>query len=133
MIFRDARAVRFLGSPVDTGVLMEHAKAKGLLSAERLRVEGLLSDLSDAGRNDRSAANEPGDMFDSAEPLTKEGLDDSVRAELQERLAAIDRAEHRLKAGTYGHSVRSGETIPDDRLEADPTAELTVEEARQPD
>ena len=29
-----------------------------------------------------------------------------------------------------GRSVRSGLPIPDDRLEADPAAELTIEEAR---
>ena len=32
-------------------------------------------------------------------------------------------------AGSYGRSVRSGQPIPDERLEADPLAELTVEEA----
>jgi DnaK suppressor protein len=32
--------------------------------------------------------------------------------------------------GTYGRSVRSGEPIPDERLEADPAAELTISEAR---
>jgi DnaK suppressor protein len=36
----------------------------------------------------------------------------------------------RLEAGTYGRSVRSGQPIPDERLEADPAAELTIEEAR---
>jgi len=46
-------------------------------------------------------------------------------------LAAVDRAEQRVEAGTYGISVRSGQPIPDDRLEADPTAELTVEEAAE--
>ena len=108
---------------------MEHAKAKELLSEERLRVEGLLSEMERAGRDDRAASDEPGDMYDSAEPLTKEGEDDSVTAGLRERLAAIDRAEERLEAGTYGYSIRSGEVIPDDRLAADPAAELTVEEA----
>ena len=63
-------------------------------------------------------------MYDSAEPLTTEGTDDAIRADLEERLAAVDRAEQRLAAGTYGVSVRSGQPIPDDRLEADPTAEL---------
>jgi DnaK suppressor protein len=82
---------------------------------------------------DLTAANQSGDMYDSAEPLTTEGADDSVKAELQRRLAAVDRAEQRLEAGTYGYSVRSGEPIPDERLEADPTAELTVEESRQSD
>ena len=81
---------------------------------ERLRVQSALSDLEEVGREDRTAANEPGEMYDSAEPLTKEGVDDSVRAELRERLAAIDRAEERLAAGTYGYSIRSGDVIPDD-------------------
>src|SRR6202042_724285 len=102
---------------------------KGLLSADRSRVEGLLKAPGAEGTADRDAADEPGDMYDSAEPLTTEGTDDSVRAELEDRLAAVGRAEQRLEDGTYGFSVRSGEPIPDDRLEADPTAELTVEEA----
>jgi len=89
----------------------------------------LLKDLDEAGAADRDAANQSGDMYDSAEPLTTEGTDESIRAELEERLAAIGRAEQRLAAGTYGVSVRSGQPIPDDRLEADPAAELTVEEA----
>jgi DnaK suppressor protein len=108
---------------------MEHDEAKELLGAERARVEQLLEDIADAAAADRGAANQTGDMYDSAEPLTTEGTDDSVRVELEERLAAIERAERRLEAGTYGYSVRSGQPIPDDRLEADPTAELTVEES----
>lgn len=108
---------------------MEHDKAKDLLRAERARVERLLKDMDEAGAADRGAADQEGDMFDSAEPLTTEGTDDSVRAELGDRLAALDRAQQRLEAGTYGFSIRSGQPIPDDRLEADPTAELTVEEA----
>lgn len=108
---------------------MEDAKAKELLSAERSRVEGLITDLGQAGTADRDAANQTGEMYDSAEPLTTEEADDSVRRELEDRLAAVGRAEQRLADGTYGLSVRSGQPIPDDRLEADPTAELTVDEA----
>jgi hypothetical protein len=44
------------------------------------------------------------------------------------RWAALQRAEARLAAGSYGRLVRSGQPIPDDRLEADPLAELSVEE-----
>ncbi len=47
---------------------------------------------------------------------------------LKDRLAALERAEARLAEGTYGLSVRSGEPIPDGRLEVNPTAELTVAE-----
>ena len=68
-------------------------------------------------------------MGDAAQPLQAEGVDDAVAESLRARLATIDRAEERLAGGTYGRSVRSGEPIPDERLEADPAAELTVEEA----
>jgi DnaK suppressor protein len=108
---------------------MDDDRARELLAAERLRTKRLLSDLTADRQNDETAADQDGDMFDSAEPLTKEGTDDAVVAELRERLEALDRAEARLDSGTYGLSVRSGDRIPDDRLEADPTAELTVEEA----
>lgn len=110
---------------------METAKARALLRSERLRTEQLLSETAASTEGDRTAANQSGDMFDSAQPLTEEGTDESVTAELRERMAAIDRAEKRVADGTYGYSVRSGQPIPDERLEADPTAELTVEEAQQ--
>ena len=48
-------------------------------------------------------------------------------------LAALERAEARLAAGTYGLSVESGERIPDARLELLPTAERTVEEEARRD
>ena len=110
---------------------MEAATAKALLRADRDRTKQLMQDLEERGQSDRTAANQEGDMFDSAEPLTGEGTDASVLEELTAHLAAIDRAEQRLEDGTYGYSVRSGAPIPDERLEADPSAELTVEEARQ--
>ena len=50
---------------------------------------------------------------------------------LRARLDALGRAERRIDEGTFGLSVRSGLPIPDARLEADPAAELTVEEAGQ--
>jgi DnaK suppressor protein len=109
---------------------MEHAKAKELLDAERLRLEQLLAQMNQDGSNDRTAANQEGDMFDSAEPLTTEGTDDSIKKGLRDRLAAIERAEKRLEDGTYGLSIRNGQPIPDDRLEADPAAELTVGDAQ---
>jgi len=83
------------------------------------------------GQSDRSAANQNGDMSDSSEILVSEGTDDAVADGLTQRLAAIGRAEQRLAAGTYGRSITSGELISDERLEADPAAELTVDEAQQ--
>jgi DnaK suppressor protein len=109
---------------------MDNTRAASLLQAERLRVQDLLGESSDASLDDRAGANEQGDMSDPAPSLTQEELEDAVIATLRERLAAIGRAEERLRNGSYGRSVRSGDVIPDDRLEADPAAELTVEEAQ---
>jgi DnaK suppressor protein len=109
---------------------MDDERARTRLQAERARVEALLADTTAAGSDDRATANEGGDMADPAERLTAEEGDDAVTAGLQERLEALARAERRLADGTYGRSVRSGQPIPDDRLEADPAAELTVEEAQ---
>jgi DnaK suppressor protein len=108
---------------------MDAERAEKLLNAERRRVEGLLQETLEAGSADREAANEPGDMADPTERLVAEVYDDDVAEGLRERLEAIVRAQHRLAEGTYGKSIRSGMTIPDERLEADPAAELTVEEA----
>ena len=106
----------------------EHARRR--LRAERAEVERLLADTDKSGWEDRQSEDEEGvDVGDPAQPLAAEGEDDAIAESLRDRLAAIDRAEQRLANGTYGRSVRSGLPIPDARLEADPAAELTVEEA----
>jgi DnaK suppressor protein len=110
---------------------VDERRARELLQAERARLERLLDDTSSAGADDRAEANTSGDLADPAERQTAEQGDDAISASLRDRLAAVERAEDRVQAGTYGYSVRSGLPIPDERLEADPTAELTVEEARQ--
>ena len=109
---------------------MDDERARALLTAERIRVEGLLAGTSRAGLDDRDEANAGGDMADPAQRLTAEQGDDAVQEGLQARLRAIEAAELRLAAGNYGRSIRSGLPIPDDRLEADPAAELTIEEAQ---
>ena len=112
---------------------MDSERARSLLIAERDEVQGLLKDAETAGQADRVAEvdSEAGDTGDAALPLTEEGMDDAIAESLRNRLDAIERALHRLDEGTYGKSVRSGDPIPDERLEADPAAELTVEEARE--
>jgi len=109
---------------------MDENRARELLRAERAEAERLLRAVQDEQRQNRDAEDDEGaDIADPAQPLTEEGIDDALAESLQDRLAAIDRAEQRLANGTYGRSVRSGQPIPDARLEADPSAELTVEEA----
>ncbi|MGO8961376.1 MAG: TraR/DksA family transcriptional regulator [Streptosporangiaceae bacterium] len=109
---------------------MDQDVARARLSGERADVARLLKDAASAAAQDREAEDEPGDYADAAQPLTAQGLDDAIVADLQGRLAAIDRALARLDDGSYGLSIRSGQPIPDERLEADPAAELTIEEAR---
>jgi len=111
---------------------MDQDRARSLLIAERDEVASLLKETETAGRDDREAEDETEseDEGDAALALTEEGEDDAIAESLRDRLDAIDRALRRLDDGTYGRSVRSGQPIPDERLEADPAAELTVEEAR---
>jgi DnaK suppressor protein len=112
---------------------MDEQQARDRLNAERAEVAGLLADTESAGQQDRATEienAETGDAADAAQSLTAEGMDDSIAGTLRDRLAAIDRALRRLDDGSYGRSVRSGVPIPDERLDADPAAELTVEEAK---
>jgi DnaK suppressor protein len=110
---------------------MDDERARTLLREERVKVERMLGGAAAVGRSDREAVDEDAGSSDAAELLVSQGTDDAVIAELRDRLAALDRAEERLSTGTFGRSIRSGLPIPDDRLEADPAAELTVEEANQ--
>ena len=63
-----------------------------------------------------------------ASELYQDEFDEGLTDDLREQLAAVERAEARLAAGTYGLSIDSGKTIPDERLEAVPTAERTIDE-----
>jgi DnaK suppressor protein len=109
---------------------MDQREARARLTAERGEVEALIKDAESAARQGQEAEQETGDVSDPAQPLTAEGEANAIAASLRERLTAIDRALRRLDDGTYGQSVRSGRPIPDERLDADPAAELTIEEAR---
>lgn len=104
---------------------MEAAHAEELLARERARVEAAIARLRPSG-SAGDGEEEPGDR--DSEDLYQKEFDSGQAAELRDELAAVERAEARLRAGTYGLSIQSGLPIPDERLEALPTAELTVEE-----
>ncbi|HWA52920.1 MAG TPA: hypothetical protein VG816_01970 [Solirubrobacterales bacterium] len=106
---------------------MDANRAKELLAREREQVEKQLAALQGEGAEEGDSRIEPGD--EGSEGLYQDEFDAGRAGELRQQLEAVERAEERLAAGTYGLSVRSGEPIPDERLEAFPTAELTVEEA----
>jgi DnaK suppressor protein len=108
---------------------MEPERAKELLARERERIEASLLSHSSGGPLEGDDQVEPGDTDD--ESLYQDEFDAGRIQELQDQLAAVERAEQRLADGTYGISIQSGEPIPDARLEARPTAELTVEEQQR--
>jgi DnaK suppressor protein len=100
-------------------------RARELLAAERTRIERSLRRL---GHQDDG---EPADEYDPANlasDLYQDEFDERREQDLRDQLAALERAEERLAAGTYGLSIESGQPIPDERLEAVPTAELTAAE-----
>ena len=105
---------------------MEPERARELLSRERARIEAALGLHTQDGPQESDERREPND--DETENLYQDELDEGRIQDLRDQLAALERAEARLANGTYGLSVRSGEPIPEARLEARPTAELTVEE-----
>jgi DnaK suppressor protein len=104
---------------------VDPARAAELLARERQRIveslENLAPSPSDEPTTDQHLADQASDLYEAE---FDEGRSDDLRADL----AAVERAEARLAAGTYGISIDSGEPIPDGRLEVVPTAERTAEE-----
>jgi DnaK suppressor protein len=103
---------------------MKPERARELLTRERSRIEESLAALGEPLEG--SDQLEPGD--EDSEDLYQDEFDEGRREDLQNELAAVERAEARLEDGKYGLSIESGQPIPDARLEARPTAERTIEE-----
>jgi DnaK suppressor protein len=104
---------------------MDPARARELLAAERRRIEAALEHLRHEETGEPADDVDPGNL---ASELYENEFAQGREDDLREELAAVERAEARLAAGTYGLSVESGLPIPDERLEAVPVAERTVEE-----
>lgn len=104
---------------------MDPDRARELLNTERARIERALARLGHVDTGEPPDVADPGNW---AAELYEDEFDEGLAADLREQLAAVERAEARLAAGTYGLSIESGTPIPDERLEAVPTAERTAEE-----
>jgi DnaK suppressor protein len=103
---------------------MDPERARELLAGERDRIERALARLGHQDTGEPSEDN-PANL---ASDLYQDELDEGLADDLREELAAVERAEARLAAGTYGLSIESGKPIPDERLEALPAAERTADE-----
>jgi DnaK suppressor protein len=108
--------------------VMDVERGRELLAAERRELEHALRHRRHEDDGEEAGFQEPANL---AAGLYQDELDEGLAGDLRQRLAALERAEQRLDAGTYGLSVESGEPIPDERLEAFPTAERTLEEERR--
>ena len=104
---------------------MDPDRARELLAAERARIERGLTEVEHQDTGEEADDEDPGNL---ASELYQDEFDEGLADDLREQLAAVERAEARLADGTYGISIESGEPIPDERLEALPTAERTAEE-----
>lgn len=116
---------RFLASRVYARSV-DPERARKLLSRERERITKDIRDLAPIESDEPTTTDQH--MADQASDVYEAELDEGFSDDLRVELAAVERAEQRLAAGTYGLSIESGEPIPDERLEAEPTAERTAEE-----
>jgi DnaK suppressor protein len=102
-------------------------RARELLTTERERIERTLTALAAPAEGDELSHVDQ-HLADEGSELTQQETDEGLAVRLREELEAIERAEARLREGTYGLSVESGEPIPDGRLERVPWADRTAEE-----
>lgn len=101
-------------------------RARTLLAEARERIEAALKGVQH--QSDEELSHVDQHPADAGSDLYTQEHDEGERVRLREELAAVERAEARLAEGKFGLSVESGEPIPDARLEAQPTAERTVDE-----
>lgn len=107
---------------------MDEARARELLTERRADIEEQLRAVGvDQLGEDESST----EVADNASDTYQAEFDAGRIQELRDELEAVGRAEERLRNGTFGRSVQSGDPIPDERLEALPTAERTIEEEEQ--
>jgi DnaK suppressor protein len=109
---------------------MDSQRARELVARERKRIESAIAELQGDVISDAQVEDQQAGETDAAEELVSQMTEIALEDDLRLRLAAVERAEARIAAGTYGRSIESGAVIPDERLEADPLAERTVEEQR---
>ena len=112
-------------------MIVNELHSRELVARERGRLESALAGLSGEIRDEGSLGRQQtGEYEDAASALDAESVSVALAADLREQLAAVGRAEERIAQGTYGRSIESGLPIPDERLEAEPLAERTIEEQR---
>lgn len=106
---------------------LEAEREEELLRLARLR--GDFSSIVDASK--QTNADDEHDPEGATIAFERSQVDALIR-QVEEHLAEVDAAMQRVAAGTYGTCEACGEHIPDERLEARPTARTCVGCARRP-
>ena len=110
---------------------MNEPRARELVARERTRIEALLAEqVGEIGADGSLQRQQTGESEDAASELDSEAVSVALATDLREQLGGVERAESRIAQGKYGISVESGLPIPDERLEAEPLAERTIDEQR---
>jgi DnaK suppressor protein len=110
---------------------VDDQRARVLVAVERRRIEAALRELTgELGAERVQQRQQTGDS-DAASELATGMVEAALVDDLRHELEAVQRAEERIAAGAYGRSIESGIAIPNERLEAEPLAERTVEEQRR--
>ncbi len=113
---------------------MDDRRARELVADERRRVEAAIRRLlGDLWAERLLERQQTGESDSTGSELAVEMVDRALLTDLRAQLSAVVRAEERIAAGTFGLSVDSGLAIPDERLEAAPLGERTVEEQQRRD
>ena len=111
---------------------MNDKRARELVARERARIEQSLRELNaEVTAEAELHQQQTGEASEAGTDLDREEIDIALVADLREELEAVGRAEARIAAGKYGRSIDTGARIPDERLEAAPLAERTIEEQRR--
>jgi len=109
--------------PIDHDFLEKMEQSLSALKAEI--VENLISSNEDF--KEIMEGEEPKDLADVASDDIDRKMIEAIGAQELKRLKLIESALTRIKQGKYGHCIKCGKRIPQDRLIAIPYALMCIE------
>jgi RNA polymerase-binding transcription factor DksA len=116
-------------------IRMDTAKVRKRLKEERSRLEAVRSSLEEESRGGGTPQNGAGELGVVDQQLVEPGSETferekhlSIMESVDAAIAEIDRAEQRLRDGTYGTCEACGRPIGEARLTARPAARYCVED-----
>ncbi|HTJ74999.1 MAG TPA: TraR/DksA C4-type zinc finger protein [Acidimicrobiales bacterium] len=113
---------------------MDSDQARQRLADERERLVGVRTTFDEEHLSDQSESDSVGEISsydqhqaDMGTETFEREKDLSILEQVEAELADVEHALRRLDDGTYGTCEVCGKVIPDERLEAIPTARLCLE------